>query len=80
MLYPVIKSARTVEYADFLSADEYPPPNECPRYDSKQSDGDAPVLELLGMWSNPSLPSLSGPLWPGVAEPDRAMSMGQIDI
>ena len=36
-----------------------PPPNECPEYDTKQSDGKAPVtLELGGM------PSLPGPLWP----------------
>ena len=29
---------------------------ECPRYDTKSSDGEAPVmLELWGMWSTPSL-------------------------
>ena len=40
------------------------PPNECPRYDTKQSDGEAPVmLELWGMQSIPSLPSLPGPLY-----------------
>ena len=33
----------------------------CPRYDTKQSDGEAPVmLELWGMWRTPSLPSLQG--------------------
>ena len=26
--------------------------------------------------STPSLPSLPGPLWPGVVAPDRALSMG----
>ena len=37
--------------------------NECPGYDTKQSDGEVPVmLELLGMWNTPSLPLLSGPL------------------
>ena len=54
-----------------------PPPNECPRYDTKQSDGEVPaVLELWGMRYTPSLPSLPGPLWPEVVAPDRALSMG----
>ena len=36
--------------------------NECPDYDIKQSDGEAPVmLKLLEMQSTPSLPLLSGP-------------------
>ena len=49
-----------------------PPPNECPGYDTKQSDGEVPaVLELWGMGSSPSLPSLPGPLWPGVVAPDK---------
>ena len=53
------------------------PHNECPRYDTKQSDGEVPaMLELWGMRSTPSLPSLPGPLWPGVVAPDRALSMG----
>ena len=35
-------------------------------YDTKQSDGEVPViLELWKMRSVPSLPSLRGPLWPG---------------
>ena len=43
------------------------PFNECPRYDTKQSDGDVPVmLELWGMWNIPLLPLLSGPLWLGI--------------
>ena len=53
------------------------PPNECPGYDTKQSDDEVPaVLELWGMRSTPLLPSLPGPLWPGVVAPDRALSMG----
>ena len=45
-------------------------PNEGPGYDTKQSDGEVPVMpELLGIWSTPSLPLLSGPLWPGVVVP-----------
>ena len=38
------------------------------------------MLELWGMQSTPSLPSLPGPLWPGVVAPDRALSMGQIEL
>ena len=54
-----------------------PPPNECPGYDTKQSDGEVlAVLELWEMRSTPSLPLLPGPLWPGVVAPDRALSMG----
>ena len=54
-----------------------PPPNECPVYDPKQSDGEVPVM--LGPWgirSIPSLPLLPGPLWPGAVAPDKALSMG----
>ena len=47
-------------------------PNECPGYDTKQSDGEVPVmLDLWGMQSTPSLPSLPGPLWPRVVTPDK---------
>ena len=38
--------------------------NEYPGYDTKQSDGEAPVmLELWGMQNTPSLPLLPVPLW-----------------
>ena len=57
-----------------------PPTPECPGYDNKQSNGDAPaMLELREMQKTPSLPSLPGPLWLGVVAPDRALSMGQIE-
>ena len=53
----------------------------CSVYNTKQSDGEAPVmLELWGMWSIPSLPSLPGPLWPQVVAPDRSLSMGQVEL
>ena len=56
-------------------------PHKCPGYDTKQSDGEASVmLELWGMWNTPSLPSLPGPLWPGVIAPDKVPSMGQIEL
>ena len=60
-----------------LTAERYDHLNECPGYDAKQSDGEVPVmLGLWGMQSTPSLPLLSGPLWPGMVAPDRALSMG----
>ena len=47
------------------------PSNVCPGYDTKQSDGEAPLmLEHWGMQSTPLLPLLPGPLWPGVVAPD----------
>ena len=58
-----------------------PTPNECPEYDTKQSDGEVPVmLELWRMRSTASLPSLPGPLWPAVVAPERALSMDQIEL
>ena len=38
------------------------------------------MLEFGRMQSTPSLPSLPGQLWPEVVAPDRAASMGQIDL
>ena len=34
------------------------------------------MLEFGGMWSTPSLPLLLGLLQPGVASPDKVISMG----
>ena len=49
----------------------YISPNECSGYDTKQFDGEAPImLELWGMQSTFSLPFLPGPLGPGVVGPD----------
>ena len=57
------------------------PCNKCPGYDTKQSNGDVPVmLELWGMRSISSLPSLPGPLQSGVVAPDKVLSMGQIEL
>ena len=56
-------------------------PNKYPGYDTKQSDGEVPMmLELWGMKSTPLLPLLPGPLLPGVVAPDRVPSMGQIEL
>ena len=53
------------------------PPNECPVYDTKQSDGEVPVmLELWGMWCTPLLPLLPGPLWPSVVAPNKGPIYG----
>ena len=38
------------------------------------------MLELWGMRSTPSLPSLSGPLYPGVVAPDKVLSMSYIEL
>ena len=74
---PIAQSAGAVEYTDYFSEEGVKPPNDCPGYDTKQFDGEVPaVLELWGMRSAPSLPSLPGPLWPSVVAPDWALSMG----
>ena len=53
------------------------PTNECPGYDTKQSDGEVPAMqELCGMRGTPSLPSLPGPLWPEVVAPDMGPIYG----
>ena len=38
------------------------------------------MLELWGMSSTPSLPLLSGSLWPEVVAPDRVLFTGQIEL
>ena len=56
-------------------------PNECPGYDTKQSEGEVPVrLELWGMRSTHSLSLLPGPLWLIMVAPDRALSIDQIEL
>ena len=74
----ITQSVGTVEYIDCISFEGYPP-HECPRYDTKQSDGDSLImLQLWGMQSTSSLPLLPVPLWAKVVAPDRVLSMGQI--
>ena len=36
------------------------------------------MLVVLGMQSTPLLPSLPGPLWPGVVAPDKFLFMSSI--
>ena len=58
-----------------------PPTYECPVYDTQQFDSEVSViLELWGMRSTSSLPSLQGPLWLEVLTPYRVLSMGQIEL
>ena len=40
----VAQSAGAVEYTDCTSAGGKTHPNECPGYDTKQSDGEVPVM------------------------------------
>ena len=62
-----------------LLCEEEDPTNECPRYDTKQSDGEVPVMmEVWGMRNTHSLSSLPGPLLPRVVEPDR-VCMDQVE-
>ena len=57
------------------------PANECPGYDTKQSDGKVPVmLKLWGMWSIPLLPLLPGPLCSGSVASYRVLFIGQIEL
>ena len=68
--------AAAIEYTNCTSF--RPHLSECPRYDTKQSDGEVPVmLELWGMWSTYSFPSLAGPLSTGLVVPDKVLSMSQ---
>ena len=77
------QSARAAEYTDCISAKfKHPPaPIKCSGYDTKQSDGEAPIiLELWGMQNTPLLPSLPSSLWCRVLAPVRILSMGQIEL
>ena len=61
----------------FLCRGVRPPSNECPGYDTKQSDGEIPaMLELWGMRGTPSLPLLPGPLLSGMVAPDKGPIYG----
>ena len=76
------QSAGAVEYTECISAEgENPPHHNGPGFDTKQCDGEAPVM--LGLWkirSNSSLPLFHVPLWPRVVAPDSILSMGQIEV
>ena len=69
------QSAEAVEYIDCTYAEEEEPPTSVLDIaQKKKSDGEVPVmLELWGILGAPSLPLLTGPLWPVVVAPDRAL-------
>ena len=78
---PMAHSTEAAEYTDCISAEGQDSPNECPGYDTKQSDGEVPViLEPCGMRRTHSLPSLPRSLCPGVVASDRVLSTGQIEL
>ncbi len=53
----------------------------CLGYDTKQSDGEVPVmLELWGMQSTSSLASLPGLLLSGVVALDSVLYVGKIEL
>ena len=68
----VVQSAGAVEYTDYFSAEVKDSPSECPVYDTKQFDGEVPImLELWRIRNTRLLLLLPGPLWPGVVAPDK---------
>ena len=75
------QSTGAVEYTNCISAERWDFPNECPVYDTKQSDGEASVmLKLWGMLSTLSLPSIPRSLWPGVVFSVSVLSMSQMEL
>ena len=57
------QSAGAVEFTNCISSESYDSHNKCPGYDTKQSNDEAPVMQVLwGMFSTPSLLLLPGPL------------------
>ena len=67
---------QTHQFSRNIVSPSTPRSNECPGYDSKQSDGEVPVtLGLLGMRNTPSLP-----LWPEVVAPGSVRLMSQIEL
>ena len=68
-------SSGAVEYTDCIFAEGWDTHHhQVSWYDTKQSDGEDPVLEFLFIAIAPI------PLWPGVVAPGRAKSMSQIEL
>ena len=69
-------SVGAIEYTDWFSAERQDSQNLSPGYDTKQFDGDAPVmLELWEMRSTPLMLSR----WPRMVAPDMVLSIDQIE-
>ena len=50
-------------------------PNECHGYDTKQSDGEAPVMQ-----NTSSLPPIPGPHCPRMVAPNKVQSVDQVEL
>ena len=75
------QAAEADEYTDCTSAEVKPTPNECPGYDTKQSNCEVPLmLEFWRMQCTSSLQSLLGLLLLGEVAPDNVLSMGQTEL
>ena len=73
----------TIIVSRFTVGLKYSTRSLCPGYDIKLSDGEVPVMvELWRMRSIPLLPSLPGPLCPGVGSgsDDWTLSIGQTEL
>ena len=78
----IAQSARFVGYTDCISEEGLDPsPTTVLDMTLTKPGDEVPVIvELWGMQSTPSLPSLPGPLCFGVVAPNRVLSMGQIEL
>ena len=74
-------TGKAVEYTHCFSAEGVRPPtkkNECPRYNTKQSDVE--VLIMLELWGNAEYPFITITPRSTLVAPDRVLSMGQIEL
>ena len=62
-----------------LQRGKTPPHIQCPRYDTKASDGEASSLLLWGMWFTIYICHCSQVHCPGVVTPEKVLSKGQFE-
>ena len=75
------ESAGAVEYTDCFSAEGNDFPIESLGYNSRQFDGQAPVMvEIWGIRSTPLLTAPPGPPWLEVVALGRVLSLGQKEL
>ena len=75
------QSARTREYADWISVERQDPHLTSALDMTIKSDGEVQVImELWGMQSKPSLSLLSDPLSLEMVEPQMVLSMSKIEV
>ena len=76
----VAQSAEAVENTNCFSIGGKTPPNERLGYETKQSDGEVPIMRnLWRMQSTPSLPFHLGPLWLGMVASNRVLFLSQTE-